>query len=183
MKRWRHRGLLRSVSLGLVWALLVGTLRPLWPGVGASYAVWLRMHLRDVLAETTLEAGVQEALAEQPGSLDAFVRAFLQACERKDGGFEIRAALGLPADTPNSVVLAWLLGLGPRLAAEPMLAPLLQVGNVGLWASLLRVLVAVFYHGVLFEDRLPAVVLPVTIALSAFSSTTFLFGAILPMGP
>ena len=183
MKRLRHIGVLRSVSLGLALALLAGVVRPFWSNAEASYAAWLRAHLRGALAETVLEEGVREALAGRPVSLEAFVRAFLQACERKAGGAAIRAALGLPAEASDEAVLAWLLGRAPRLVAEPLLAPLLQAGSGALMASLQRMATATLSGDPSLRVRLSIAALPIMRDVPTFLPKTLLFGAVLPMGP
>ncbi len=183
MKRLRHIGMLRGVSLGLALALLVGTVRPLWPVSSASYAVWLRVQLWGRLADSLLEEGLQEAIAEQPATLEAFVRAFLQACGQQEGGAAVRAALELPAEASDDVVLAWLLGLVSHLVAEPILTPLLQASSGALLASLQRIASAVLSSNPDVGERLPLLSLLAACDVPAFLPNTFLFGAILPMGP
>ncbi|SHK42491.1 hypothetical protein [Rhodothermus profundi] len=182
MRRLRHIGVLRGISLGLVLILLAELARPLWPMPGASYATWLRSQLQGVLAETILEAGVREALAARPFSLDAFVRAFLEACARQDGGAAVRAALGLPPDIADDAVLARLLELVPQLVAAPMLTPRWQASSGTFWASPRTVAVAFFRSaerwGCLLADLLPK-----TFAVVVLSPRALLFGAVLPMGP
>ncbi|AEN73433.1 hypothetical protein Rhom172_1513 [Rhodothermus marinus SG0.5JP17-172] len=183
MKRLRHIGVLRGVSLGLALALLVGAVRPLWPVSGASYAAWLRVRLHGVLSASVLEEGLQEALADRPASLEAFVRAFLQACMQQEGGAAIRAALGLPAEASDDAVLAWLLGLVPRLVAEPILTPLLQASGGALLASLQRMASAALAVHPDAKKRLPSLALPITRDVPVAVPETLLFGAVLPMGP
>jgi len=183
MKRLRHIGVLRSVSLGLALALLVGAVRPLWPVSGASYAAWLRVQLRGALAESVLEEGLQDALADRPATPEAFVRAFLRACAQKEGKAAIRAALGLPAEASDETVVAWLLGLVPRLVAEPILTPLLQASGGALLAGLQRVVTAVFAANPDLREYPPALILPVALDVPVSATTTLLFGAVLPMGP
>jgi len=183
MKRLRHIGVLRGVSLGLALALLVGAVRPLWPVSGASYAAWLRVQLRGVLAASVLEKGLQEAMADRPASLEAFVRAFLEACVQQAGGAAIRAALGLTAEASDDAVLAWLLGLVPRLVAEPIMTPLLQASGGALLASLQRIAWAALALNPDAQKRLPALALPTTRDVPVSASKTLLFGAVLPMGP
>ncbi len=184
MQRLRHNGVVRGVSLGLTLTLLAGVVRPLWPASGASYAAWLRVQLQGTPAEAVLEAGVQQALAIWPASLEAFVHAFLQACNRQDGGASVRAALGLPADAPDEAVLMRLLGFVPRLVADPLLRLYWwQAGSVSLWLSLLRTCTAALVCGPPLWERLSMLVLPLAIDIPAMAPGAFLFGAVLPMGP
>ncbi|MDQ7040442.1 MAG: hypothetical protein Q9M35_05835 [Rhodothermus sp.] len=184
MRQLRHIGIARGVSLGLAVALLTGGIRPLWPASGASYAAWLRVQLQGTAAEALLEDGVQQALAVRPASPEAFVRAFLQVCSRQDGGASVRAALGLPPDASDEVVLMRLLGFVPRLVADPLLRPYWwQTGSGALWLSLLRMGTAVVVCVPALWERLSTLALPPVIDIPAMEPGTFLFGAVLPMGP